>query len=111
MHRQKEYGKILLILKIDCLKKILMYLSFNSYQTGTKANTIFSWKSIMKNHSYLLLSSFIMVSVVILGFFIRNLERANLNANGELTYVWDAFWFVIVSMFTSKFAFNAFSPA
>ncbi len=54
----------------------------------------------MKENPYLLLTGMIFCSIMILGFLIRNLERANLDRNGKLDYVWDSFWLVIVSMLT-----------
>ena len=42
----------------------------------------------------------IFFSIFVLGFLIRNLERANLDRNGKLDYLQDSFWLVIVSMLT-----------
>lgn len=75
----------------------------NSYQNGTKANTVFSWKAMMKEHPYRFLAITLVLSVLILGVLIRNLERVNLDRNGKLDFIWDSFWLVIISMLTSKY--------
>ena len=46
-----------------------------SHSHGTKANAAFSWKAIIKQEPYKLLGIMIFVSVLVLGFLIRNLER------------------------------------
>jgi len=54
----------------------------------------------VKESPYSLLTGMIFVSLLVLGFLIRNLERANLDRNGKLDFLWDSFWLVIVSMLT-----------
>ncbi|TNV82288.1 hypothetical protein FGO68_gene2421 [Halteria grandinella] len=70
------------------------------HTTGAKANTQFTWKSIVKKRPYTMLACTILVSIIILGVLIRNLERSNLDRNGKLDYLWDSFWLVIITMLT-----------
>jgi hypothetical protein len=70
--------------------------------TGAKANAEFTWKSIVKKRPYTMLSFTILVTIIILGILIRNLERSNLDRNGKLDYMWDSFWLVIITMLTGK---------
>ena len=53
----------------------MIVMMIYSYAHGTKANAAFSWKAMIKQEPYKLLGIMILVSILILGFLIRNLER------------------------------------